>query len=170
MRLLVTGFGPFLDHTANPSQALAESCGAPFVVLEVSYRSVIGFIESLDASSFDALLSIGLADKAEAAQFETVGRNFVGATPDVRGEVFGPGVIDPTGPPAIASTLWHGLDTSEAVPSADAGGYLCNYLLYLALRRFPQRRVGFLHVPPFEVMHADRQRALVGSLCRQLAG
>jgi pyrrolidone-carboxylate peptidase len=34
------------------------------------------------------------------------------------------------------------------MPSTDAGGYLCGYMLYRALQAFPDKAVGFLHLPP----------------------
>lgn len=166
MRLLITGFGPFHSHTENPSQALAESCGARYQVIEVSYQAVDEFVESLDPSGFDALLSLGLSDKARTLLMETVGRNFVGSTPDVRGVVAGPGAIDPTGPPAIAAALWHGVSIEDDLvqPSTNAGSYLCNYLFYSALRRFPEKRIGFLHVPPFAVVPQERQAGLLAGV------
>jgi hypothetical protein len=42
--------------------------------------------------------------------------------------------------------------------SDNAGCYLCNYVYYRALRRFPGKRVGFVHVPPLEVVPLDAQR------------
>jgi pyrrolidone-carboxylate peptidase len=159
MSVLVTGFGAFWGISENPSGVLAEGLGGQ--VLEVSFAAVDEFMDGLGA--FDAWLQIGLAAKAETMLCETVARNFVSSVPDVRGMVAGPGVIDPMGPPALAATLWHGrsVECEDVLPSTDAGGYMCNYLLYRALRRWPERRIGFLHVPPFAAMPLERQRELV---------
>ena len=56
-----------------------------------------------------------------------------------------------------------GGDASPAL-SDDAGCYVCNYAYFRALRRFPRRRVGFVHVPPVAVMPLERQRATLGEI------
>jgi pyroglutamyl-peptidase len=167
MSLLVTGFGSFLDHGENPSSVLAQCLGGQ--ELEVSYAAVDEFLDGLGA--FDAWLQLGLAARATTMLYETVGRNFVGDVPDVRGVVAGPGVIDPMGPPALAATLWHAraVECEDVRPSTDAGGYMCNYVLYRALSRWPDRRIGFLHVPPFAVMSFERQRDLVARALETVA-
>ncbi|HXH62231.1 MAG TPA: hypothetical protein VNI20_12850 [Fimbriimonadaceae bacterium] len=159
VRLFVTGFGAFLNHGENPSAVLAERSGRPHAVLEVSYTGVDDFLEELDGGEFDAWLQIGLAAKAETMLMENVGRNKIGPIPDARDEEHGPGPIDAAGPSAVGATLWQGVavESEEVKASVDAGGYLCNYLLYRGLRQFPEKRIGFLHVPPFSVMPLERQ-------------
>jgi hypothetical protein len=58
MRILVTGFGPFLKHAENPSEVLARECGHPHEILEVSYATVEEFLGRLDPITFDALLML----------------------------------------------------------------------------------------------------------------
>lgn len=163
MNVLVTGFGPFLSHGENPSAILAAGSGRPNDTIEVSYRAADEFIENLDPASFDAWLMIGLAAKAEKMRLETVARNRIGTTPDVRGEVHGPGPISPQKPPQLAANLWTGVALvaeDEAFElSVDAGDYLCNYLLFRAIERFPDKKLGFLHVPPFEQMSLPTAQA-----------
>jgi len=91
---------------------------------------------------------------------ERVARNEIGPTPDVRGFVRGPAAIEPGGPVALATTLFNHSTPALAshAGSDDAGWYLCNYLYYRALRRFPDRRVGFVHVPPLEILPLDAQQ------------
>lgn len=169
--LLVTGFGPYLDNGENPSQRLAEECGQRFEVLEVAYRAVDEFVDAVDGSGFDSWLALGLAGKAETMLVETVGHNRISPTPDVRGEAHGPGPIDPTGPSMLACTLWPTellAETNLRKPSSNPGAYLCNYVLYRALRRFPEKRVGFMHVPKFDHVPFDAQldelRMIIGEL------
>jgi len=151
-RILVTGFGPFEDVTENVTEAVAPALGYPFRILDVAFRAVDEFLESLDPGSFDVLLALGHDKRAEKVRIETVGRNRIGERPDVRGEVHGPGPIDPRGPNQIAASLWRApellQETDRWVPSTDAGGYLCGYMLYRSLQAFPDKLVGFLHLPP----------------------
>lgn len=164
MELLVTGFGPFGEVAENPSAWLAEHCGAPFEVLEVSFRAVDEFVARLAPDPPKRLLCIGLAGKATAMRLETVAHNWIGSTPDVRGEVWGPGAIDPRLPGQVCSTFWTPEDfmtLARAEPSARAGDYLCNYLLFQAIQALPTSQVAFLHAPPFKEMNAEAQLQIV---------
>jgi len=172
--LLVTGFGPFEKITANPSEALARACGREHEVLPVSYAGAIKFLEELDASSFSILLMIGVHGRAANLRVETTARNHFDGRADVDGFVPNSDKIRTHGPAAISGTLWplmqladfmrdHGAEISD-----DAGGYLCNFVYYEALWRFPQKRIGFLHVPPPELMDLDKQQRAVDNLIRRI--
>jgi len=155
-RILVTGFGAFRDIGENPSGWLSTQLGGE--VLEVSFAAVDAFLAELDEDTFDIWLMMGVHGSAERMHLETVGRNFVGAGADVRGVVAGPGAIDVSYPPALSGTLFEeGLEGENACLTVDAGAYLCNYLYFQGLARFPDKRVGFLHVPLVEVMGFEDQ-------------
>lgn len=167
MKLFVTGFGAFSTFQDNPSAYLAKNCGLPHRVLEVSYAAVDEFLENLDLSEFDGLLSLGLAAGTAVYRLEMIGRNTIGQALDVRG-VAGPSKIG-LGPHQLSSSLWEGLQPLDGFEwSTSAGDYLCNYILYRALERFPEKRIGFLHIPPPETIPLDRQlqdfRALLATL------
>jgi pyroglutamyl-peptidase len=171
MKLLVTGFGPFGDFAENPSSVLAATSGSPFEVLEVSFRAVDAFLDQVSGDAPESLLCIGVAAKAEKIRFETVAHNKIGPTPDVCGEVWGPGPINAAAPPMHAGTLWNPMllqETSLSEPSSDAGGYLCNYLYFQALSRLPQSRIGFLHVPSFEKIRDEVQVRFLGETLEHL--
>lgn len=167
-RLLVTGFGPFGKFLENPAQRLAETCGFPHKILPVSYREVPDELDALDADSFDRLLMIGVAAMADKPRIEQVARNHVGKATDIHGETYGPGPIHPDAPPAMSGTLWSELDLSdvesEVETSQDAGGFLCNFVYFEALRRFPGKEIGFLHVPPADVMPIEDQERVLRSI------
>lgn len=171
-QILVTGFGPFGDIATNPSQLLAQSCGAPHRILEVSFRAVDAFLNELSQMPAQRVLHIGVAGGAEKMRIEWVARNQIGDTPDVRNEKYGPGPIDANGPPNLAASLWSHPDFAQPcedwTPSVDAGTYLCNYVFYQALQRCPQHRVGFLHVPPQIVLSLDRQTQILASVLERL--
>ena len=64
-------------------------------------------------------------------------------------------------PRQLAATLWHEPELLGEDPrwvqSVDAGTYLCNYAFFRAVSRFPDKLVGFLHVPPFEKLPREEQ-------------
>jgi pyrrolidone-carboxylate peptidase len=168
-RLLVTGYGSFGEFDANPSDAMVESmrswpelAGARFEVLEVSYAAVDEFLADLEESSFDTWLMMGVNGRGDSIQLETVGRNRCHGVADVRGVVAGPGVIDPGLPPMIAGSWFDESMVGErVVTSVEAGLFLCNYLYFRALAKFEGKRIGFLHVLPFDRMGVEDQLAVV---------
>lgn len=168
-RWIVTGFGPFLSHAENPSARLAETLGKPFRVLEVSYAAVDRFLSEINPDSFDTLVGLGLNARARKINLERFGRNQLGKVADVRGCLPEKHQIVDGGPALLPATLWAGRAKSLAPQvrySTSAGSYLCNYLLYEALRRFPEKRVGFIHVPLFSRLDEATQRSLILDLFR----
>ena len=75
---------------------------------------------------------------------------------------------------ALGGTLWPTLklsaflDDYDAIMSYDAGDYLCNFAYYEALNRFPSKLVGFLHVPPLEMVSIEKQQKAVQHLIDQI--
>lgn len=173
MRIFVTGFGPFGTVTENPSARLAETCGQPFEVLEVAYAAADAFVERLDPNSFDALLMLGVAVGRHEPTPELFARNWRGAVPDVHG-IDIPGPIEEGQPLLLEATLWdpHLLAALEVDlglhTSLDAGSYLCNYLSYRALRKFPDKKVGFLHIPTFKAMKEERQVEILKGVIQKI--
>lgn len=169
-RVLVTGFGAFRDIEANPSQWLAEQVrdefGSRVEVLEVSYAAADEFVSELDGDSFDVWLMMGVHGSAERMHLECVARNWCGMGADVRGEVRGPGMIDPALPGQLHGTLFAGRGEDVTI---DAGGYLCNYLFFRGVARFAEKRIGFLHVPGAEVMGLEDQWKFVSGILGELA-
>lgn len=176
MNALVTGFGPFGNIEDNPSGILARTCGREFALLEVSFDAVDEWMASLDPASFDTLLLMGVNAGATAMNLEMIAHNRIGRTRDVRGTLPESKVIRPDGPWRLYTTLWdRRVGTSSYIRehegiarSNNAGTYLCNYSYYLALYRFWNKRVGFLHVPPFEVMPCERQQQILQTLLSDL--
>ncbi|MFZ4507804.1 MAG: hypothetical protein ACOYON_08940 [Fimbriimonas sp.] len=157
--LLVTGYGPFGSIKENPSEWLASNIGLRHQILPVSFEAVDEFLTTMDSP---VLLSLGVHSTAKCMHLEWIARNQVAALPDALG-VVREGEIETGGPEVMATTLWLGtrLDDGQlpdgVKASTNAGTYLCNYILYRSLRLFPDRRVGFLHVPTFTVIPAKKQ-------------
>jgi len=155
-RTFITGFGAFKDVPENPSSKLAETSERPHQVLEVAFCAVDEFLAELSPDTFDRLLMLGVASKRDRLTPELFARNMIGEGPDMRGHSK-EGYIQQGAPLLLESTLWTPEVTAEIVAydprtkiSMDAGDYLCNYLGYRAIQRFPSKRVGFLHVPSQE--------------------
>ena len=164
MRLLITGFGPFRDVEENPSSLLAQDLaasleGAEARTLEVSWEAVKEFTQG-DFSGFDGILMLGVSASAETLLIESVGRNSASPSPDVRGDVWGPGPLEASAPSLLASSLWQGRSPLPGAWewSVDAGGYLCNALLFQMLLRHPELPAGFVHVPLFAIVDRDQQK------------
>ena len=167
--VLVTGFEPFGDERENPSAraaklAAAELARAGFdahsAVLPVSFkRCREALAQLLGRWKPDAAVALGLASGVTHVRLERVAINLADAGgPDNDGAQPVDEPIDPQGPTAYFSTLplRRILERlkGEGVPAAisnSAGTFLCNYAMYLLLRRadlygYP-RRAGFIHLP-----------------------
>jgi pyroglutamyl-peptidase len=173
-RILVTGFGPFRDIVDNPSSKLAASCGASFKILDVAYAAVDETVSRLDPETFDVLLMLGVVAKRDRMCPEFFARNFIGKHPDVTGALrFGS--IDEQACLLLPTTLWDAAKVAEwtiELPihaSYDAGNYLCNYVFFRALERFPKKKVGFLHVPSLEKVALERQVQVLATILKSIA-
>ncbi len=166
-RILATAFGPFGGFEENPSSILVPQLGLPHEILPVTFAAVDEFVSSERLDGVETLVMFGVASKGTVITLETTARNVIGPTPDAEGLVHGPGPIDSNFPPQLASSLWTGEDIwsdPDWVMGVDAGGYLCNYLLFSVLSRRPNIRAGFVHIPPFEAVPAVQQAQVIGRL------
>ena len=161
MTLYLTGFGAFGPHEENPTTVLAKAAGEPYTVLPVTFQAVEDFLTSGTVDPYDAWLMLGVHGSAEKFHLETRAQNHIGPHPDVDGIIQGPAPIDPRAPYQLSSTIWstelHHENNPNQHPTIDAGSYLCNYILFRALQTFPEKRLGFLHVPSFDKMCQETQ-------------
>jgi pyroglutamyl-peptidase len=159
-RVLVTGFEPFGGHEANPSQLVAEALDG--VVLPVSYEHAAAELRrAIEEREPELVVCFGLAADRTAVTVERYAHNLDEAsTTDNDGAAGSGGPIDPAGP--LAATLpvdkiiaaLHA-DEIPAEVSRDAGGYLCNHVLYSLL--LDGVRGGFVHLPPLEAVPLETQ-------------
>lgn len=172
MSIFVTGFGAFGNHEENPSSVLARSCGEQFCILPVSWVKVEEFLASGTLDKFDSWLMIGVHGSATKFHLETRAKNWIGTHPDIDGIVHGPAQIDPRAPFQLSSTIWktdlHHIETDYQHPTIDAGDYLCNYTLFRGLQTFPEKKMGFLHIPTFERMSERIQTTELVRIIREL--
>lgn len=162
MNVLVTGFEPFGEHEINPSQLVAEAFDG--VVLPVSFdRAGDDLRRAVAERSPDLVICFGVAADRTAISVERYAHNLDEAsTTDDDGAAGSGRPIDAGGPLALASTLpvdeiVAALREAEipAEVSRDAGGYVCNHVLYALLRS--GARGGFVHLPPLEVIPLEIQ-------------
>jgi pyrrolidone-carboxylate peptidase len=106
---------------------------------------------------------LGVAAARHRLTPEFFARNAIGKAKDVCGESrFG--IIDANFPLLMTGTLWTAPEVAEwtmelpVQASFDAGSYLCNYLYFRALERFPNKEIGFLHVPGEDKLPLEEQK------------
>lgn len=164
-RLLVTGFGPFPRVPVNPSAELAgriaadprlrRLLGTPprLLILRTAYDAIASMLEPALAERPDAVLMIGVAGRTSRVRVETRAVNRASRLfPDASGRVAGGLALERDGPALrrarAAARVLVALRRSglAAVPSRDAGRYLCNAASYRALAE--PCPVVFLHIPP----------------------
>lgn len=159
--IIITGFEPFGADPTNPSWAVARAAArvsrARPVLLPVTYAKVEEFARSRPASV--AVFAVGLRAMSPAVAVEHVGSRIAGRNPDNGGVVVdGPliaGAPDAYRVGVVAEELSSALRATcelEVEDSTDAGGYVCNALLYHLLHA--RARGGplgaFIHVPKLD--------------------
>jgi pyrrolidone-carboxylate peptidase len=170
MNLLVTGFGAFRDVLDNPSAHLAEAMQGQTEVLPVQYGKVEAFARSLRSRQEDTILCLGLNAKAASLRFELYAHNQIGTERGHGCRGHSRKVIRAKGPKSLGQTLLTPtqLPSLNLATSFTPGDYLCNFLLYSLLVRYPDRRIGFVHVPPFETVPFDEQIVHLSHLIQML--
>lgn len=162
--LLVTGFGPFPGMPRNPSETLARQVGrlgrhgiAGFpvrtLILRTAYAAIPEMLEPALAERPAAVLMIGVAGRAKRVRVEARALNRASRLfPDASGRMPATLRLDRDGPPlrrapiadrALVALRHHGI---AAIPSVNAGRYLCNASYFRALAE--DCPVLFLHIPP----------------------
>lgn len=165
--MLLTGFKPYGGHAINPSAEIARTLDGTAIggtrvtahILPVVYAGMGERIQALiDDISPRAVICLGLDPGIEAIHLERVAANALDfQIADNAGEIL-QGPVTKGGADALPSRL--PLDSIEARLRAgniavrgsdDAGRYLCNALMYLALsataRRDSPPPCGFIHLP-----------------------
>jgi pyroglutamyl-peptidase len=166
MRMLLTGFEPFGELQANPSQLIVERLahGADqdlvVEVLPTEYAAAGARIRALirDVRP-EAVVCLGVAGRASAIRLERVALNLDDTEkPDNAGETPAGRPIAPGGPVGYWSTLplaeMYAALQERDIPvqiSNHAGTYVCNHVFYASLHEIERLGggvpCGFIHVP-----------------------
>lgn len=164
--ILLTGFGPFPGVAENASATLVTRLGtvaqARFPrrrivteVLDTAWETApVRLREVYRRHRPEVAVHFGVSERAKGFVIETVGRNQCRDAPDVQGIRPAQRCLLEGAPAKVHATLpadvivarlrQHSL---SAELSEDAGGYLCNAILFHALCLEQQGRRGFIHVP-----------------------
>lgn len=167
-RVLVTGFGRFLDVKDNPSGRIARAVhgrvigGVVVTGLELPVSFVEGPAHAIRAAhELDpvAVIGLGVDRRTTTVDVETRGYNR-GVGLDVDDRTLA--VLEPGGPPLLYSNV-DAATFAAAIGGRvddDAGRYVCNAWLYTVGRALmPARKVIFVHVPDRGL---DPERLLAG--------
>lgn len=169
--LLLTGFEPFAGDTLNPSWELAKALDGELLggwslracCLPCSFSAAPPALDRALADRPAAVVCLGLAGSRAALSVERVAVNLVDARiPDNTGDQPRDQPVVVGAPAAYFSRLPVKSMVHAAqqlgVPaelSLSAGSFVCNQIFFAllhALRRRPQVRAGFVHVPPLPQM------------------
>lgn len=177
---LLTAFGPFPGAPENPTPSViadaAGSNGARTLVLRTEYAAVPGALAQAALHDPETVVMTGLAAGAERVRIELIARNAAASDhPDSAGArraaetilTGAPDTLETTAdlPALFAALSEAGIDHEI---SRDAGGYVCNFAYFHALRCFPAAQVVFVHLPLTETAFVRQVNAgLVDGPARQ---
>jgi pyroglutamyl-peptidase len=184
--ILITGFGPFPTIAANATTVLVpriveaasrafKGIAFPSEILPTEWASGVARAERLYHLHRPIVsLHFGVSSRATGFEIETRARNRCSRTQDAAGLLPSLDLLSPHGPEYLATTLpaAHIVDRLRrrglpASLSRDAGGYLCNALLYrtLELNRDAAEapRTGFVHLPASLLRPSHTGRAIAAS-------
>ena len=183
MKVLVSGFTTFSDHTENSSQVIAELLGKTIipeieihsVILPVAFSNAFEVLKvEIDNFKPDYVICMGLAHKRLVICLEKVAINLIHCDiPDNEGVIQKDVAILENGPKAYFSTL--PVEALMEVPtefptklSFTAGAYVCNYVMFRLLDYLDGSKVkgGFVHLPE---LNGDRER-ICASIIKLLQG
>lgn len=176
MKILLTGFDPFGGQPINPAleavKLVSDKVGDVEVVkLEVPtvfYKSIEVVDKAIEEVKPDVVVCVGQAGGRYHITPERVAINVNDARiPDNEGNQPVEGAIFEDGQPAYFTTLpvkaMVAAIRDANIPSSlsnTAGTYVCNHLmygvLYLADKKYPGLKAGFIHVPFIPSQTLDR--------------
>jgi pyroglutamyl-peptidase len=169
--VLLTGFGPFPDVPVNATMRLVPELAARAARAFPDVRFVAEILatewrtgperlaELVRETRPDLILHFGVSSRARGFEIEQRASNACQVTPDAAGALPAAGRLSAGGADHLRATLpvAHLVQSLRrrdipAFASRDAGGYLCNAVLYHSLGlaaadAYGDRRVGFVHIP-----------------------
>lgn len=171
MKIVVTGFRPFLGAVSNPSEDLARELAQLFPevrshVLPVEYGHSFELLRLyLQHDMPDYLIMLGQAAGRTKVCFEKIALNWVQSEhPDEAGKHLAAGPILIDKPLALMSAfpidqvvLALRKKNLAVEISFSAGAFVCNDLYFRALAEFADKKMVFVHVPLVKDMEFELQ-------------
>ena len=148
MRLVVYGFGPYLEFRDNITKKIIKKLrartGLKKVIFPVRFQRK-QFIQAIQKYKPDVVLGLGQCSKGRTLKIEL---RAVNRRRGPRQRRAAP--IESQGVRAIPTTLRFTRCPGTS-PSRDAGRYVCNFSMYVMLSRIRTKkipaRLGFVHIP-----------------------
>jgi pyroglutamyl-peptidase len=192
MRILVTGFKPFLSQSLNPSELISSHLPQIFkevhsLILPVEFESSFVILKNhLDVRHYDYLIMLGQASGRSKVCFEKIALNWVQTEyPDEAGQAPAPQKINPQADLALMSSfpideVYQVLKRQnfEVDISFSAGTYVCNDLYFRVCDYYKNLKSVFIHVPliyeqvnpaaPVHFLELNRQKKIIEQVIRKL--
>lgn len=161
MKILVSGFKPFLNEKINPSEMLVSRLSSQFadiktVVLPVEFeKAFLALQTEIEKKSPDFVIMLGQASGRSKICFEKVALNW-NQTENTDESAFKPAVGEIISGQPLALMSRFPIDRvylnlkQTGLPvelSFSAGTFVCNNLYYKVLKNYPQIPAVFVHVP-----------------------
>lgn len=167
MKVLLTGFEPFLDYPINPTEEVVKAIVSEGItgleiipkILSVRFNhSEKELLKAIEETNPDVVVMLGLAAGRSKITPERIAINVKDGDLDNDGYAPSDEPIDPAGADGIFSTLPIREMTNRLVEaglpsviSNTAGTYLCNNIMYAALNYAQKQETsyhaGFIHIP-----------------------
>ncbi len=175
-KVLLSGFGPFLDIKMNPSEEivkkLAQQFNLPSIILPVVFGQAFEVLkEKVDSEKPDVVLMFGVAATRSKICFERIGLNWVESkNPDTSMKTPVAGKIDSNQELALMNPFnlekiisQYDLNERKHIEiSYSAGAYVCNDLYFRALNeKSISAEKLFIHIPSFEKIDEQLQLTLI---------
>lgn len=178
MKLLLTGFVPFLDNPINPTEEIVKRLDGEKVngydivtaVLPVDFNQSAELLKkNIEAANPDVVIMLGLAAGRSKITPERIAINVKDGAKDNEGYAPVDEPIDPDGADGLFTTLpvRKMVDRLKenrlpAQISNTAGTYLCNNMMYTALNEASKNNAsylsGFIHIPASHELALQNER------------
>lgn len=159
MKILVTGFKPFLGESINPSEKLSiylaqKNSQVESLILPVEFSKSFDVLkEHVGRNNYKYILLLGQASGRNKISLEKIALNWLETSnKDESGYLPPMGPIDLNGPLAQmtqfpVNKIFESLKSFPLEISFTAGTYVCNDLYYRALTHLNNQTILFVHVP-----------------------
>jgi pyroglutamyl-peptidase len=161
MKILVTGFKPFLGEALNPSEMLSQDLQKRFsevqsLILPVEFeKAFLKLQEHLQVYQYSYVILLGQASGRSKIGFEKIALNWqqtehadeTGYKPNTGEILLGEKLALMTAFDVDAAVSLLKQHKKPVEVSFSAGTYVCNDLYYRALAHFNELKIVFVHVP-----------------------